>query len=114
MIAEYLGYEKADDIRWNQPPIANYKIVKILKGPPLNHRLPVKYEFHTHAIVASPKNWKFSDKELPEKGSRWILFVEHAVPENNKFELYEGNYGRQPENEENLNKVYQELGDRGE
>jgi hypothetical protein len=114
IIAEYLGYEKNPDIRWNQPARAEYRIIKILKGPPLNRRLPIKYEFHDHSNPPTPPNWKFNEKEMPEKGSRWLIFIDHSVPHNGQFETYEGIYGRQPENEDNLNKVYSLLETHGE
>lgn len=114
LIAEYLGYQKNPDVRFNQPIQADYKIVKILKGPPLNKRLPIKYEFHDHSNPPTPPGWKFSEKEMPAVGSRWLIFIEHAVPHNGQFETYEGNYGRQPETEDNLNKIYELLAKQGE
>ncbi len=101
-------------MRFNQPIQADYKIVKILKGPPLNKRLPIKYEFHDHTNPPTPPGWKFSEKEMPKVGSRWLIFIEHAVPHNGQFETYEGNYGRQPETEDNLNKIYELLEKQGE
>ncbi|CAN5454819.1 hypothetical protein BH10CYA1_BH10CYA1_27000 [soil metagenome] len=114
VIAEYLGYQKNPDVRFNQPIQADYKIVKILKGPPLNKRLPIKYEFHDHTNPPTPAGWKFSEKEMPAVGSRWLIFIDHAVPHNGQFETYEGNYGRQPETEDNLNKIYELLEKQGE
>ncbi len=114
LIAEYLGYQKTADVKFNQPIQADYKIVKILKGPPLNKRLPIKYEFHDHTNPPTPAGWKFSEKEMPAVGSRWLIFIEHAVPHNGQFETYEGSYGRQPESEDNLNKIYELLEKQGE
>lgn len=101
-------------MRFNQPLQADYKIVKILKGPPLNKRLPIKYEFHDHTNPPTPAGWKFSEKEMPAVGSRWLIFIEHAVPHNGQFETYQGSYGRQPETEDNLNKIYELLEKQGE
>jgi len=114
LIAEYLGHQKSEDARFNQPIQADYKIVKILKGPPLNKRLPIKYEFHDHSNPPTPANWKFTEKEMPAVGSRWLIFIEHAVPHNGQFETYEGSWGRQPETEDNLNKIYELLEKQGE
>lgn len=105
VMAEYLGYEKGE-IHFNNPPLANYHITKILKGPPLNKSIPIKYEFHDHSNPPAPKGWKFSDSDMPKKGSKWILFIKYAVPHNDMFETYEGSYGRQEASEENLNAVY--------
>jgi len=106
LLAEYDGFDKSPDIGWNHPPEARYKVTEILKGPPLTHALPVKYEFHDTFKTDMPKDWKFSDKIMPEKGSKWILFIEFAVPKRGMFELYQGSYGRQPANDDNLNNLY--------
>lgn len=115
LIAEYVGYQKNPDVRFNQPILADYKIVKVLKGPPLNKRLPIKYEFHDHSNPPTPPGWKFNEKELmPAVGSQWLIFIEHAVPHNGQFETYEGSWGRQPATEDNLNQVYELLQNQGE
>jgi tetratricopeptide (TPR) repeat protein len=105
-LAEYKGYDKSPDISWNHSPQAQFRITEILKGPPLNANLPVKFEFHDSVKTDMPKDWKFSDKVMPEKDSKWILFIEFAVPKRNMFEMYQGSYGRQPANDENLNNLY--------
>jgi len=106
LLAEFDGYDKSNDIGWNHPPQAHYHVTEILKGPPLTHALPVKYEFHDLVDTDMQKGWKFSDKIMPEKGSKWILFIEFAVPKRGMFELYQGSYGRQPATDENLNQLY--------
>lgn len=110
LIAEYEGYDKNSEIRYNSPPIAHYHIDRILKGPPLNKALPIRYEFHTTTQTTPPKGWKFDAKKMmPEKGSKWILFIEFAVPVRLAFETYQGSYGRQPATDDNLNKLDQLL-----
>ncbi len=106
VLAEFEGIDKTGDIHWNHPPLANFHITKILKGPPLNKALPVKFEFHDNVNPNAPTGWKFSEKMLPEKGSVWILFIEFAVPKRGMFETFQGSYGRQPSTDENLNKLY--------
>jgi tetratricopeptide (TPR) repeat protein len=103
--ATYEGYEKGD-IHYNHAPKAIYHITKILKGPPLNATLPIRYEFHDKTSNVPPPNWKFTPELMPEKGSEWLLFIEYAVPRMGMFDTYEGSYGRQPASEENLNKIY--------
>ncbi len=105
LIAEYLGYDKSDDIRFNSPPLTHWHIDKILKGPPLNKSLPLRFDFHPTGVKEPPPGWKFSDSMMPEKGSKWILFIEYSVPDGTKrwFLPFMGNYGRQPATEENLN-----------
>ncbi len=106
LLAQYEGYVKNDDIRFNHPPQANYHIKKFLKGPPLNPSLPVRYDFHIPKETDAPPNWKFSADKMPKPGSLWIIFIENAVPKHGMYETYEGSYGRQEANDDNLNKIY--------
>jgi tetratricopeptide (TPR) repeat protein len=106
VIATYNGYQKQPDISYYHPPIANYRISKILKGPPLNKDLPIRYEFHDRSKAPAPADWKFGADKMPEKGSEWLVFIPIALPRNGAFDTYQGNYGRQPATEENLNKIY--------
>lgn len=110
VIADYLGYEKSPNINFFHPPKAKYKITKILKGPPLNKDLPVRYEFKERSSSAgAPAGWKFSDDKMPAKGSSWIIFLEWCTPREGMFDTYEGSFGRLPADDENLNRVYAEL-----
>jgi hypothetical protein len=105
VIAEYEGYDKSDAIRYNSPPKANYHMVELLKGPPFNRALPIHYAFHVPAASETPEGWKFDEKLMPAKGSKWILFIEYAVPEHGQYNTYFGSYGRQPATEANLDKL---------
>jgi tetratricopeptide (TPR) repeat protein len=105
VIAEYKGYDKGEDIRWNNPPKANFYITKFLIGPPLNRNLPVRYFFHTPAHPDAPAGWKFDDSKMPAVGSKWILFIEFAAPERGQFNTYLGSYGRMEATEANLDKL---------
>lgn len=110
VIAEYLGYEKSPDINFFHPPKAKFRITKILKGPPLNKDLPVRYEFRDRSTnQGAPSGWKFSEDKMPAKGSSWIIFLEWCSPREGMFDTYEGSFGRLPADDENLNKVYAEL-----
>ena len=106
-IAEYQSYDKSDDIRFNSPPTTHWHIDKILKGPPLNRALPLRYDLHTPDVKEQPADWHFDESKLPKKGSKWILFIESAVPEGSKklFKTFDGSYGRQPATEKNLNEL---------
>lgn len=107
LIAEYLDYKHSPDIHFFHPPIAHYHIDKILKGPPLNRDLPLRYEFYDRqSLSGTPPGWKFGNDKMPEKGSKWIIFIRTALPRDGAFDTYEGSYGRQPASEENMNKVY--------
>lgn len=110
VIAEYLGYEKNADINFFHPPKAKFHITKILKGPPLNKDLPIRYEFRDRSTSqGAPAGWKFSEDKMPAKGSSWIIFIEWCHPRDGMFDTYEGSFGRMPADDENLNKVYAEL-----
>ncbi|HEY9756483.1 MAG TPA: hypothetical protein V6C97_15050 [Oculatellaceae cyanobacterium] len=104
-ISEYVGCEKTGDVRFNSPPATQWHIDRILKGPPLNKHLPLRFDFHTLEVTKQPTGWKFNESMLPTKGSKWIIFIEFAVPEGTKklYTTFDGSYGRQPATEENLN-----------
>jgi tetratricopeptide (TPR) repeat protein len=110
VIAEYQGYEKSPNINFFHPPKAKFHISKILKGPPLNKDLPVRFEFKERSTsTPAPAGWKFSEDKMPAKGSSWIIFLEWCTPREGMFDTYEGSFGRLPADDENLNKVYAEL-----
>ena len=76
LLAEYLDYQRSPDIQFFHPPIAKYHIAKILKGPPLNKDLPIRYEFYDRqSSNGPPAGWKFGKDKMPEKGSQWIIFI---------------------------------------
>lgn len=105
-IAEYKGYEKRPDITYYQPPLAKYYIEKFYKGPPLNRNIPIRYEFNEGLENQKrPEGWKFSEELMPKPGSKWIIFVENAVPVDHMFETFHGSYGRQPYTDETLDEV---------
>lgn len=109
VLARYEGYEKGT-YQFNNPPIAKFNITKILKGPPLNKDLPIRFEFHDAINKAMPAGWKFDPKTtMPEKGSEWILFIEFVYLKNGAYDTYQGSYGRQPMTEENVNQLYELL-----
>lgn len=105
-ICTFESYDKSDDITFYHPPVARFRIEKILKGPKLNRAMPVRFEFHDKSDSEPDKDWKFTADKMPTKGSKWLLFSEMAIPTNGAFETYRGNYGRQEATPENLNKMY--------
>ena len=105
-ICSYQGYDPSDNITFYHPPIAQFRIEQILKGPKLNRAMPVRFEYHDKSGVEPDKDWKFSADKMPKQGSKWLLFTEMAIPTNGAFETYRGSYGRQEATEENLNKIY--------
>ena len=106
VIAEYKGYEKDDMVTFYNPPKAIYRIEESLKGHDMNKTLPIRYEFHDKTNKPKPEGWKFDEKEMmPEKGSKWIIFIPNAIPVDGQFETYHGSYGRLEYNEDNYDKV---------
>ncbi len=61
-ICEYRGYEKKEGILFNNPPTAHFYWTKCLKGPPLNHDMPIKFKFYENDGVKKPEGWKFLAK----------------------------------------------------
>jgi tetratricopeptide (TPR) repeat protein len=106
-LATFEGLEKGSgDISWNEPPIVHFRLYNILKGPPLNKDIKVRFEFHDYLNKTMPKDWQWSEKLLPEKGSKWILCIEGAYPKRGALETYQGSYGRQTASDQNLTDVY--------
>jgi tetratricopeptide (TPR) repeat protein len=106
-LATFEGLERGKgEISWNEPPIAKFHLYNILKGPPLNPSIVVRYEFHDYLNKTMPKDWKWDEKSLPEKGSKWVICIPEAAAHRGAYETYQGSYGRQPANDQNLTDVY--------
>ncbi|MBS1990939.1 MAG: hypothetical protein JSS83_10505 [Cyanobacteria bacterium SZAS LIN-3] len=106
-ICTYKGYEPKEHIGFYNPPTAKFYWTKILKGPPLNHDVPVKFKFYDHAGVKAPEGWKFGPDKMPKIGSEWLIFIPNAVPiPGVGFDTFKGDYGRQEANEKNLGEIY--------
>jgi tetratricopeptide (TPR) repeat protein len=105
-ICEYRGYVKKADTSYFNPPTANFYWTKCLKGPPLNHDLPVKFRFCSKDGEKMPAGWKFDAEKMPTRGSQWLIFIPNAVPVGGAFDTYKGSYGRQEATEANVGEVY--------
>ncbi len=106
LLCEYTGYEKRKDITYYQPPLAKFHIEKYYKGSKLNPSLPVRFEFNEGLEGQKrPKDWKFGEELMPKIGSKWIIFIENAVPVDGMFETFHGSYGRQSYSDETLDEV---------
>jgi tetratricopeptide (TPR) repeat protein len=104
-LCEYRGYQKKDHILFNSPPIANYHLVKWLKGPPLNKDMPIRYKFYEYDGAPKPDGWTFGPDKMPKIGSQWLIFVPQAVVREGAFDTYKGSYGRQEANDDNLGRI---------
>lgn len=106
VVADFVGYE-GKNITYFSPPKAIYKIDRFLKGGALNKTIFVRYEFHNKTNTARPDGFKFAADTMPEPGSKWILFIDNAVPVDCMYETYKGSFGRLQLTDENLDKVLQ-------
>ena len=105
IIAEYKGYEDDGSVSYYAPPKAIYKRVEMLKGAKVNPTFFVRYEFHAKVNQPKPKGWKFKPSMMPEKGSKWIIYIPNAIPIDGMYESYHGSYGIQAYNEKNLDGI---------
>lgn len=107
VIAEYISYNHDAVISYFHGPIAEYKVTDIIKGKLQDSIIKLHYDFQDGSACIAERNWVFSDKLMPEKGSRWILFLKNKEAEI--YITYRGDYGRWPFTKENLQKVKQAL-----
>ncbi len=106
VVADFAGYE-GKNVTYFAPPKAIYKIDRFLIGSALNKTIFVRYEFHNKTNVERPKDFKFSPDTMPQLGSKWILFIDNAVPIDGMYQTYKGSFGRVEYNDENLDKILQ-------
>lgn len=109
LVAEFKSYETPDGpVTFNNPPTATYKIVQVLKGPPLNKTLPVRFEFHQKIRGSGerPSDWNWQPDSMPKVGSKWIIFIQNSVPVAGRFETFHGAFGRQEFTEKNIDEIH--------
>jgi hypothetical protein len=113
LVGEYLGVYRdfklgkawKTPITYSSPPTVFYRLIQVLKGPPLSRtgfvtpisrKIAIKYDFD-EGDGDQPKDWKFDESMLPKFGSKWILFIpdaeRHGYPR--AFETFHGSAGRQ-------------------
>ena len=105
-ICEYRGFVKKDHIGFYNPPTAKFYWIECLKGPPLNHDMPVKFKFYDHTGVKQPDGWTFGPDKMPKPKSQWLIFIPNAVPTAEGFDTFKGDYGRQEANEKNVGEIH--------
>jgi hypothetical protein len=90
--AEYKGFrKKGAKISYFDPPLANYRVDKVLQGKYDNPEISIRYDFHDGSACLEEKGWAFSDSLMPNKGSLWVLFIEEN---RTLFTTYRGEFGR--------------------
>ncbi len=94
---------------------ATYKIESILKQPQKGSRdtaIPieagkkadVKYIMHDLSPCLVDETFHFSERLMPKKGSKWILFLQ-MKDTNNDWHTYRGEVGRMEATEANIKRV---------
>ena len=104
VIAEYLGYRAQGEIGYFRPPLARYRVIRVLKGTGLPGILRVHHAFQDGSADLAPAGWRFSEGMMPEQGSRWILFLERSEGPG-IFTTYRGDFGRREATEGNVERV---------
>lgn len=92
-VVEYLSYRSIGEIDYFKGPVAEYKVIRILKGADVPGILNVRYDFDDGSACLPETGWEFGEDMMPEKGSKWILFLDKdAVADN--WATYRGSFGR--------------------
>lgn len=96
VLAKYEGYKSVElPVTYFGGVTAQYQIIKVLKGAQVpNAKINVGYAFHDGSACLAEPNWVFSDAKMPQKDSKWILFLEQPSLKSNVFFTYRGDFGR--------------------
>ncbi len=103
-IVEYMGYKSEGKVGYFNGPIAQYRIIRLLKGANLPEVLDVRYDFSDGSACLEESGWKFSEDLMPKKGSRWILFLDQDT-QMKYWTTYRGSFGRWDANPRNIQEV---------
>jgi hypothetical protein len=117
VVGEYVGYnsEQSRVLKGDvtsktgvtpfAPPSVLFRVADVLKGPPLNRVIPVRFEFIDDKPL--PNNWKFDKSMMPTPGSKWILFISDAVPHGilREFETWNGSSGREVFSDQRIDEI---------
>lgn len=98
VIAEYCNYEisRQQYLPEYQAISAKYDVKGVLKGDfKPSSQLEAEFELSSEYNYVPPKNWKFTKKIMPKKGSRWILFLTYPLTDGT-YCTYRGSFGRMP------------------
>src|ERR1700733_7069299 len=109
IVAEYIRYSATREITYSDGTRAYYYPIKILTGPPLSRKINLKYDFYDKSGQSAPDGWKFDEAMMPVRGSKWILFIPHATPNEDMFETFQGSIGRVEYNKKNIEEVEDRL-----
>lgn len=107
-IVEYTGYKSEGKIDYFSGPIAQYKLVRVLKGTNALKVLEVLYDFTDGSACIAEVGWKFTENLMPQKGSKWILFLNKDAQAKH-LTTYRGPFGRWEANSGNITEVEKAL-----
>jgi hypothetical protein len=85
-----------------------------LKGPPYGAPLRVGFANKENIESATENLRKIKEPVPPKKGSQWILFIPFSLPNNGKFETFEGTKGCIAYSEAALTEIIDDLNKRGQ
>jgi hypothetical protein len=105
VVVKYQGYRASGKIDYFGGPVAEYKVVRTLKGTAPG-TLSVRYDFQDGSACLAESDWKFSPSMMPKVGSQWILLL---TTDTEPAVTYRGDFGRIPYTTENLTKIKAEL-----
>ena len=92
-----------DDAPTKNDPIAQFFSTRTLQGPRCEI-IPV--HFHEEWFKPDSNDPDQACVKVPQKNSKWILFIKYAVPIKGGFYTYEENEGRMPYSRKNLALVF--------
>jgi len=95
--ATYESYKQrasSDPISYFNPPLAVYRVTKQLHGVKTPEQIAVMFQFDDGSACIEEEGWKFSEKLMPEKGSKWLLFLKPGS--EGEFNTSRGTSGRIP------------------
>lgn len=104
VIVEYTGYKSEGKIDYFGGPIAQYKLVRVLKGINAPKVFDVRYDFTDGSACIAEVGWKFTENLMPQKGSKWILFLNKDT-QTKHLTTYRGPFGRWEANSGNITEV---------
>ena len=105
VVAEYQDYREDGKTSYFHPPIARYKVKKVLKGQLPEREVSVFYSFHDGSACLEEEGWRFSPARMPRKSSEWILYLLPGTAKQKAFQTYRGDYGRRPATPVNVDGV---------
>jgi hypothetical protein len=95
--AQYISHRNLGQIKYFEPPVGKFKILKFVSGKKIKTDLvgkiiDVKLSFDDGSVCVEPEAWVFKDSMLPAPESKWLLLLESEY--DGIYQTYRGSYGR--------------------